>query len=212
MVQVRLTGSKLDTPITAPIMATSTTPPAVMLSKKFLREGVTPSAACATSGMTMDVVIAAAVNPLTAFSLSEAAVFTLSLPSDDFAILAAAPDGLTGNALEKASEPNPLFWVARANGRAIETADVEAIGFFLQCSRFVWDGLAIPCQHYLYPTWRFLKLELMDKVIFYWSNGSPTLEFGDRMLSLCLATQLLAPAPTPRVAYRSTVGLFNMCA
>ncbi|WRX33363.1 K Homology domain [Theobroma cacao] len=45
MAQLRLTGSKLATPITAPTRTTSTTPPATMLSKKFLRDGVTPSAA-----------------------------------------------------------------------------------------------------------------------------------------------------------------------
>uniref|UniRef100_A0A6N2N016 Uncharacterized protein n=1 Tax=Salix viminalis TaxID=40686 RepID=A0A6N2N016_SALVM len=65
--------SKLETPITAPIMATSTTPPAAMLSKKFLREGETPApAASATSGITMEAVSAPAVNPVTTFSFNEA--------------------------------------------------------------------------------------------------------------------------------------------
>ncbi|KAG5605692.1 hypothetical protein H5410_027184 [Solanum commersonii] len=65
-------GSKLETPIIAPRIAASTTPPAEMLSKKFLRDGETPSAASATSGMTMEAVSAAAVNPVKAFSLREA--------------------------------------------------------------------------------------------------------------------------------------------
>lgn len=68
--QRRLTGSKLDTAITAPIMTTTTTPPAAMLSKKFLREGET--AASATSGTTIEAVNAAAVSPDTTFSFMEA--------------------------------------------------------------------------------------------------------------------------------------------
>ncbi|KAJ7955958.1 Replication protein A subunit [Quillaja saponaria] len=70
---VLLTGSKLETPITAPIRTPSTTPPARMLSKKFLREGETPdSAASATSGIIIEAVNAAAVNPVTAFSFKDA--------------------------------------------------------------------------------------------------------------------------------------------
>ncbi|KAJ6913907.1 hypothetical protein NC651_016228 [Populus alba x Populus x berolinensis] len=66
-------GSKLETPITAPTMAPSTTPPATMLSKKFLREGEDPDpAASATSGITMEAVSAPAVNPVTNFSFNEA--------------------------------------------------------------------------------------------------------------------------------------------
>jgi len=68
--QLRLTGSKLATPITTPIMATTTTPPAAMLSKKFLREGET--AASATSGAIIEAVNAAAVSPVTTFSFMEA--------------------------------------------------------------------------------------------------------------------------------------------
>ncbi|WRX33822.1 hypothetical protein QQP08_026309 [Theobroma cacao] len=76
----------------------------------------------------MDVVSAAAVNPATAFSLSEEAL-TSSLP---FGLaVATALDGLTGGGLKKASELGTLFWLARVNGRAIETAEVEAIGFLL---------------------------------------------------------------------------------
>ena len=128
--QVRLTGSKLDTPITAPTMATRTTPPATMLSKKFLRDGVTPSAAWATSGIIIDVVSAAAVNPVTTFSLNEEeAALTWSRP---LGLLTAPIDlhGFTGSGLKNASELGILFWVAPAKGRAIEAAEVEAIGSF----------------------------------------------------------------------------------
>lgn len=69
--QPRLTGSKLETPIIAPKMATRTAPPAPMLSKKLLSDGVTLDAASATSGTTMEAVRAAAVKAVTAFSLNE---------------------------------------------------------------------------------------------------------------------------------------------
>ena len=55
----------------APKMATSTAPPAPMLSKKLLSEGVTPDAASAASGTIMEAVRAAAVKAVTAFSLKE---------------------------------------------------------------------------------------------------------------------------------------------
>ncbi|KAL0345048.1 UNVERIFIED_CONTAM: hypothetical protein Sradi_4336100 [Sesamum radiatum] len=71
-VWLRLTGSKLATPITAPTMAVSTTPPAAMLSRKFLSDGDTPLAASATSGTTIEAVSAAAVSPDTAFSFNDA--------------------------------------------------------------------------------------------------------------------------------------------
>ncbi|OIV97365.1 hypothetical protein TanjilG_07117 [Lupinus angustifolius] len=69
----RLTGSKLDTPTTAPMMTPSTTPPAAMLSKKFFREGGT-AAASATSGTIIEAVNAAAVIPVTTFSFMEEAL------------------------------------------------------------------------------------------------------------------------------------------
>jgi len=48
-----LTGSKSDTPATAPAIPPRTTPPARTLSNRFLSEGETPGmAASATSGMT----------------------------------------------------------------------------------------------------------------------------------------------------------------
>lgn len=51
-----------------------------MLSKKFLRDGETPDAASATSGITIEAVSAAAVIPVTAFSFRDA--LTSSLPLD----------------------------------------------------------------------------------------------------------------------------------
>lgn len=104
--------------MTAPRMAVSTTPPATMLSKKFLREGVTSPAACATSGTTMEAVSAAAVNPATAFSFNEA--FTSNFPT--------ALDGLTGRGFTKPSAAGSLLWAARGSGSAMDTAEVEAIG------------------------------------------------------------------------------------
>lgn len=118
--QPRLTGSKLETPITAPTMAVSTTPPAAMLSKKFFREGETPLAASATSGTTMEAVNAAAVNPATAFSFNEA--FTSNFAAGFETTL----DGLSGMPLTKAAVAGSLL-AARVSGSAIDTAEVEAI-------------------------------------------------------------------------------------
>jgi len=82
--QVRLTGSKLETPIIAPKIAVTTTPPAAMLSKKFFREGLTPGpAASATSGSTMEAVSAVAASPATAFSFKEARTWNLALEFDE---------------------------------------------------------------------------------------------------------------------------------
>lgn len=99
-------------------------PPAPMLSKKFLREGET--AASATSGIIMEAVNAAAVNPVTAFSLSEA-LTTNFLVVFDATTADAALEGLTGNGLKAAPEAGNLFWVAEVNGMAAITAKVEAI-------------------------------------------------------------------------------------
>ncbi|KAL3825362.1 hypothetical protein ACJIZ3_021391 [Penstemon smallii] len=101
----------------------TTTPPAPMLSKKFFSDGETPLAASATSGTIMEAVNAAAVNPVTAFSFNEALISNFPADFDttiDF-------DFLTGNALRKESEIGCLFCVARVNGIAMDTADVEAI-------------------------------------------------------------------------------------
>ena len=124
--QVRFTGSKLETPIIAPKIAVTTTPPAAILSKKFLREGVTPApAASATSGSTMEAVSAVAASPAIAFSFKEARTWNLALLDFDAAI--GLLEGLKGNALAKASVLLTLFWVALVIGIAIETAEVEAI-------------------------------------------------------------------------------------
>lgn len=125
--QLLLTGSKLATPITAPTMTTSTTPPATMLSKKFLSDGDNPeSAASATCGITIEAVSAAAVNPVTVFSFREA--LTTNLPLDLGLDGDAAMDleGRTGNGLKKASDPCSLFW-ALVKGVAIETGKVDTI-------------------------------------------------------------------------------------
>ncbi|CAN6541226.1 unnamed protein product [Malus baccata var. baccata] len=122
------TWSKLDTPTTAPMITTATTPPAAILSKKFFREGETPEAASATSGITIEAVSAAAVIPVTAFSFNEA--LTRSLPLDFDAAGASAFEGLigSGSGLKKhPAEDWILFWVALVNGMAIVTAVVDAI-------------------------------------------------------------------------------------
>jgi hypothetical protein len=68
-----LTGSKLETAITAPKMTPSTTPPDTMLSKKFFSDGDNPDcAASAISGTTIEAASAAAVTPVKAFSFKEA--------------------------------------------------------------------------------------------------------------------------------------------
>jgi len=64
----------LETATTAPTMATSTTPPDTMLSRKFLSDGVSPDcAASATSGSISAAATAAAVSPAAAFSFMDAA-------------------------------------------------------------------------------------------------------------------------------------------
>ncbi len=111
----------METPTTAPMMAVSTTPPAPMLRRKFLREGETLLAASATSGRTMEAVIAAAVAaviPAAALSFNEA--LTSNFPAG----FDAALDGLSGIGFPAAGS---LLWAARGRGSAIETAEVEAI-------------------------------------------------------------------------------------
>nr|DAD44309.1 TPA_asm: hypothetical protein HUJ06_002539 [Nelumbo nucifera] len=113
--------------MTAPTITPSTTPPATMLSKKFLREGEIPGpAASATSGITMEAVRAAAVNPVTAFSLSDDRTWSFALALDEVASIAL--EDLKGKGLKKASElGGSLLWLAEVNGVAIETAEVDAI-------------------------------------------------------------------------------------
>jgi len=111
--------------MTAPNIAVSTTPPAVMLSKKFWRDGDrSDPAADATSGTTMDAVNAAAVSPATAFSLSDARTSTLP----DFELVTKATfDGLKGSGLRKdcgvggCRHCSDLFPVAEVMGIDIET-------------------------------------------------------------------------------------------
>jgi hypothetical protein len=67
------TGSKVDTPATAPPIATSTTPPATTLKSKFFREAETPGwAASAISGTTAAASRAKPVSPAMFCSFCEA--------------------------------------------------------------------------------------------------------------------------------------------
>lgn len=115
--QVLLTGSKLETPITAPNIATSTTPPAAILSRKFWSEGEKSyPAAWAASGTTMHDAAAAALRPFTAFSFKDASMLSFcGFASDDF---------FTTLLFKKASEGRgfdvDLFLAAELSGRTIE--------------------------------------------------------------------------------------------
>ncbi|KAA0055792.1 hypothetical protein IC582_003117 [Cucumis melo] len=112
--------------MTAPNIATTTAPPAAILSKKFFNEGDTPDpAASATSGITIDAARAAAVIPATAFSFNDDRTATI-LPLEMGAAAMGLRDLKEGNGLKKASLESGL-WVAWVNGKAIETAEVEAI-------------------------------------------------------------------------------------
>lgn len=126
-------------------------PPAPMLSKKFLREGET--AASATSGIIMEAVKAAAVNPVTAFSLSEA-LTTNFLAVFDATTADAALEGLTGNGLKAAPEAGNLFWVAEVNGMAAITAKVDAI-CYSSLSFLTSEMLASSNQHQAPKTLQF---------------------------------------------------------
>lgn len=81
-----------------------------------------PLAASATSGTIIDAVNAAAVSPVTTFSFNEA--LTANFPT----AFDAALDGLTGSNGFKKAAAEGGDWAARANGIAMETAHVEAIG------------------------------------------------------------------------------------
>ena len=120
--QVRFTGSKLATAITAPVRTTSTTPPEAKLSKPFFREVVT--AASATSGTIIEAVNAAAVSPVTAFSFIEARTLNFPAVFGDTVF-----DGRSGGGLKNAWELGTaaVFWPAFVSGIAIETAEIEAI-------------------------------------------------------------------------------------
>lgn len=126
-VQLRLTGSKFETPMTAPTMAPSTTPPETMLSKKFLREGENPGcAASATSGITIAAVSATAVSPATAFSfMDDAWISILPLLFNGDGAIAAFGDSFNIG-LKKASEPRGLLCPAEVMASAA-AIDEDAI-------------------------------------------------------------------------------------
>lgn len=120
--------------MTAPMMSPTTIPPAAMLSKKFLSDGVTLSAASATSGTIMEAVKAAAVSPVTAFSFSDDEAFTSSLVFGLAAVDDGEPPaflaGRRGRGLKNEFDEGmtSFFWEAKAGGMiAMETAEVEAI-------------------------------------------------------------------------------------
>ncbi|MFS7965481.1 hypothetical protein Hanom_Chr09g00762811 [Helianthus anomalus] len=122
----------------APRIPPSTTPPAPMLSKKLLSDGVRLDAACAASGTTMVAVRTAAVNAVTAFSFNE--LFTtirLVVLEDEELALRVDINGLK-------KEVVVVVVVLLVNGMAMETAQVEAIDE-LCCvvvdEMVVWFGL-----------------------------------------------------------------------
>ncbi|KAG6590026.1 hypothetical protein SDJN03_15449, partial [Cucurbita argyrosperma subsp. sororia] len=126
-------------------MATTTVPPAAMLSKKFFSDGETPGpAASATSGITIDAVRAAAVSPVMAFSFKDDRTAT-SLPLDVGAAAMALRDleeEEAGNGLKKAWLDS-LLWVALVNGRASETVEVEAIDMIRKLCEFPELGILV---------------------------------------------------------------------
>lgn len=108
----------------------TTTPPATILFKKFVRDGEAPDAASATSGITMYAANVAAVRPETIFSFKDAFTWSLEFTLDDEVNATAFDDFNDGIAFKKeASELNKLllFWLDDVNGIAIETAEVDAI-------------------------------------------------------------------------------------
>lgn len=103
-------------------MTVSTTPPAAILSKKFLREGEIPEpAASATSGIAIEMERAVAARPLTAFSIFRLEVFTWNL-REGMVEEEEGLDGFKGNGLRKAMVDR--FWVS---GMTNDIAEVEAI-------------------------------------------------------------------------------------
>ena len=107
-------------------MPPSTIPPAPMLNKKLLREGVTPDAACATSGTTMDAVRAAAVKAVTVFSLRELLTTTKRLDGTQLAVF--GDETLSGLKKEAVGGTGRLVFMCMwVSGIAMETAQLEAI-------------------------------------------------------------------------------------
>jgi hypothetical protein len=111
----------LETATTAPTMATSTTPPDTMLSRKFLSDGVSVTAS-ATSGMASAVATAAALSPADTFSFMDARTTAILLAAG----LAlggcrgwngdAAPTGLLSPATETAENVAVEAAMASADG------------------------------------------------------------------------------------------------
>ncbi|KAK4755954.1 hypothetical protein SAY87_009711 [Trapa incisa] len=99
-----------------------------MLSRKFLREGEMPGpAASATSGIIIEAVRAAAVSPVTAFSLREALASNLR-PDLGSPAIGLFLDSLTGSGLKRHSDG--FLWAEEEdeiNGMDMETAEAEAI-------------------------------------------------------------------------------------
>lgn len=109
----------------APKIPPSTIPPAPILSKKLFNDGVTPDAACATSGTTIEAARTVAVNAVTVFSFNE--LFTTNgLYEDDVALtMLFFEETLSG--LKKqvvVVGGRVVLWVI---GMAMEIAEVEAI-------------------------------------------------------------------------------------
>ncbi|CAL9106222.1 unnamed protein product [Musa acuminata var. zebrina] len=138
--------------MTAPPIALSTTPPATMLSRKFLRDGDRPGwAASATSGITNAAAKAAAVNPASACSFTDDGVDEEARTWRERRWgLGVCLPAFVGVLMEwkKASEPETaLFWVAE-EGEAkptVSAATADAIGLCLQYRRVVRREEAEAC-------------------------------------------------------------------
>ena len=110
----------METATTAPTMATRTTPPDTMLSRKFLSDGVSPDcAASATSGSTRAAATAAAVSPAAAFSFMDAADARTAILAAGLAL------GCRGWNDDAAAAPSGFLSPATDSGDA--TADRDAV-------------------------------------------------------------------------------------
>lgn len=107
-------------------MAVRTTPPAAMLSKKFLRDGEKSfPAALATSGITIEAVNAIADRPFTVLSFNDASIPTsLDFEVELFTIVVFFACGKGNDGFKKGLER--FLWVAWVSGKDIET-EAEAI-------------------------------------------------------------------------------------
>ena len=166
-------------------MATTTVPPAAMLSKKFFSDGETPGpAASATSGITIDAVRAAAVSPVMAFFNDDRTATSLPLDVGTPAMaLRDLEEEEAGNGLKKAWLES-LLWVAEVNGRASDTVEVEAIDMIRKLCEFPelgilvsevekrwrggnWGDFGRARNLHLYPTWQLLYALLADSLILF---------------------------------------------